>query len=248
MLIPLLLTSSLIHNAEAGSPYMDELNVPDYFEAWDKGHLFGNVKEAVLQAQLLVWPCPSTDWVQTQNHTVIVTVGKPASGTDSAAEETEASASNSTARFEFDLHSSTIVVSEDFAKEHGLDISVTNKRLIPVPDDFSIGGELKTVLIPSLKLSDDAGENHLELRDVTAFVANSKTKNISSQVKRDFLAEMTIGLGALNRWHLLCLFAQPRHLQICSSAAGGAVNCCFREISKVQEHRLGNWTPGQMDL
>ena len=149
-LIPLLLTSSLIHNVEAGSPYMDELNVPDYFEAWDKGHLFGNVKEAVLQGTASSVAVPIYRLgPNPKNHTVIVTVGKPASGTDSAAEETEASASNSTARFELNLHSSTIVVSEDFAKEHGLDISVTNKRLIPVPDD-RIGGELKTVLIPLL--------------------------------------------------------------------------------------------------
>ena len=64
--------------------------------------------------------------------------------------------------------SSVIVVTEDFAKRNELDIKVTNKRLIPVPDDFKVGGEIKYVTIPSINVGD------LVLNDVTALISGSE--------------------------------------------------------------------------
>jgi len=81
---------------------------------------------------------------------------------------------------------SLIVVSEDFAKRNDLEIKVTNKRLIPVPDDFKVGGEIKYVKIPSITLGG------LVLNDVTALIAGSEKK-----INGSAFQGMTIGLGAL---------------------------------------------------
>ena len=81
---------------------------------------------------------------------------------------------------------SLIVVSEDFAKRNDLEIKVTNKRLIPVPDDFKVGGEIKYVKIPSVNLGG------LVLNDVTALIAGSEKK-----INGSTFQGMTIGLGAL---------------------------------------------------
>ena len=81
---------------------------------------------------------------------------------------------------------SLIVVTEDFAKQNELDIKVTNKRLIPVPEDFKVGGEIKYVNIPSINIGG------LVLNDVTALISGSE-----KVINGGPLKGITIGLGAI---------------------------------------------------
>jgi tetratricopeptide (TPR) repeat protein len=87
--------------------------------------------------------------------------------------------------------SSAIVVTEGFAKERDLDIKVDNKRLIPVPEDFKAGGEIKYVTIPELHVGG------LVLKKVTAFVSSSEIKGFDSTGGLNF-KKASIGLGALD--------------------------------------------------
>ena len=81
---------------------------------------------------------------------------------------------------------SLIVVTEDFAKQNDLDIKVTNKRLIPVPEDFKVGGEIKYVNIPSINIGG------LVLNDVTALISGSE-----ETINGGPLKGITIGLGSI---------------------------------------------------
>ena len=82
---------------------------------------------------------------------------------------------------------SLIVVTESFAEANELEIKTTNKRLIPVPDDFKVGGEIKYVVIPSINVGG------LVLNDVTALISGSE-KDLNNGEK---FKGMTLGLGAL---------------------------------------------------
>ncbi len=78
----------------------------------------------------------------------------------------------STEKFFFALstNDSMIVVNDDFISKNNLEVKTINKRLIPVPDDYKIGGEIKIVTIPRI----DIGGLHLF--DVTAYVSSSESK------------------------------------------------------------------------
>ena len=86
--------------------------------------------------------------------------------------------------------SSMIIVTEGFAADNELDIKEANKRLIPVPDDYRTGGEIKYVKIPELHVGD------LVLKNVTAFVSSSDSKfAIAGNVQQK---KASIGLAALD--------------------------------------------------
>ena len=87
----------------------------------------------------------------------------------------------------FNLSSTShiISVSPKFAKKNKLEIKTTNKRLIPYPTDYKIGGELKYVQIPELHIG------NLVLKNVTAYVSSSK----GSFGKRN--ANLQLGMGAI---------------------------------------------------
>ena len=88
--------------------------------------------------------------------------------------------------FKISTASAGISVSDEFVKANNLTVYIKNQNLIPVPSDYGVGGQLKTVTIPTLKIGD------MILTDVQAFVSSSKGKFDSS------LNEMQIGLGALD--------------------------------------------------
>jgi tetratricopeptide (TPR) repeat protein len=88
--------------------------------------------------------------------------------------------------FKVSTSSSSISVSDEFVKANKLKVKIRNKNLIPVPSDYGVGGQLKTVTIPVLKIGD------MTLNNVQAFVASSKGK-FDRQAKG-----MQIGLGALD--------------------------------------------------
>ena len=84
--------------------------------------------------------------------------------------------------------SKVIVVSDDFVKAAGLKPSTQNKKLINLKGEkaaFNMGGELKTVQIPTLVIGD------LTLNDVSALVSSSKHQ--LGGVHYD----LQIGLGAI---------------------------------------------------
>jgi tetratricopeptide (TPR) repeat protein len=70
--------------------------------------------------------------------------------------------------FSISMRSHVISVTDDFVSENGLEPKTVNKRLIPVPDDYKVGGELKYVKIPELHIG------RLVLVDVVAFVSSSE--------------------------------------------------------------------------
>jgi tetratricopeptide (TPR) repeat protein len=88
--------------------------------------------------------------------------------------------------FKVSTSSSTISVSDEFVKANNLKVQIKNQNLIPVPSDYGVGGQLKTVTIPILTIGE------MTLTNVQAFVSSSKGKF-------DSMANgMQIGLGALD--------------------------------------------------
>ena len=88
--------------------------------------------------------------------------------------------------FKISTSSAGISVSDDFVKANNLKVQTRNQNLIPIPSDYGVGGQLKTVTIPSLKIGD------MILTNVQAVVSSSKGMFDSS------LGDMQIGLGSLD--------------------------------------------------
>jgi tetratricopeptide (TPR) repeat protein len=164
---------SLSNNAIAGSPYIQPLSLSE-FKEWslvDKTGSIGSIEiEGTVEVPLY-----------TDNH------GNPV--LQSFVKSDATSDGDRGDLFRLIPETSIIMVTEDFANRNALDIKVTNKRLIPVPDDFKLGGEIKYVQIPSLDLGG------VVLLDVTAMVA---TDTSASPINGGLaLPDLTIGLGSL---------------------------------------------------
>jgi len=88
--------------------------------------------------------------------------------------------------FQISTTSSVISVSDEFVKSNNLKVEIKNQNLIPFPSDYGVGGQLKTVTIPTLQIGD------MTLNNVQALVISSKGY-FGTKVK-----EMQLGLGALD--------------------------------------------------
>ena len=87
--------------------------------------------------------------------------------------------------FKLDLSSNIIAVDDAFVQANGLDVKTTNKKLVPIKEEYNVGGEIKYVEIPKLHIGG------MTLHNVTAFVT-------SSESSFRYIKEPQIGLGALN--------------------------------------------------
>ncbi len=170
LLTTLILTgfSSVAH---AGSPYINPVSLTD-FQEWNLVDKTGSVGSISMEGPVEV-PLYA-DKMGTPTLKTFVTTDKTEEGERGDL-------------FELLPETSLIVVSEAFAKANELNINVTNKRLIPVPDDFKVGGEIKYVTIPSLNVGG------MVLNDVTALISGSENKLTSGLT----YPHMVIGLGAL---------------------------------------------------
>lgn len=104
-----------------------------------------------------------------------------------AAQETEDSEEDAPkpSFFKLDLSSNIIAVDDAFVQANGLDVKTTNKKLVPIKEEYNVGGEIKYVEIPKLHIGG------MTLHNVTAFVTSSKSSF-------RHIKEPQIGLGALN--------------------------------------------------
>ena len=170
-LITTLILAGFSNTAHAGSPYINPVSLTDFTE-WNLVEKTGSVGSISLEGSVEVPLYTDKD-------------GAPSMKTFVTTENTEEGERGDL--FALIPNTSLIVVSEDFAKSNELDIKVTNKRLIPVPDDFKVGGEIKYVTIPSLNVGG------MVLNDVTALISGSENKLTSGLT----YPHMIIGLGAL---------------------------------------------------
>jgi hypothetical protein len=159
--------------ADAGSPYFEPISFEKTFSPWKLSKKFGDVQKIEM------------------NDYVDIPLYSSTSGKASLLTYVGTSADDLGSLFSIDPTLSIIVVTEGFAKENELEIKVTNKRLIPVPDDFRSGGEIKYVEIPELHVGG------MILKDVTAFVEGSETKSIQG-ISNVSHSGPTIGLGVLD--------------------------------------------------
>ena len=88
--------------------------------------------------------------------------------------------------FKVSTTSSVISVSDEFVKSNGLKVQIKNQNLIPFPSDYGVGGQIKTVTIPTLTIGD------MILNNVQAMVTSSKGK-FDSRAQG-----MHLGLGSLD--------------------------------------------------
>ena len=88
--------------------------------------------------------------------------------------------------FQVSTSSSVISVSDEFVNSNNLEVQIKNQNLIPFPSDYGVGGQLKTVTIPTLQIGE------MTLNNVQAFVISSKGKFDANAKK------MQIGLGSLD--------------------------------------------------
>lgn len=170
-LITTLILAGFSNTANAGSPYINPVSLADFTE-WNLVEKTGSVGSISLDGSVEVPLYTDKD-------------GAPTMKTFVTTEKTEEGERGDL--FALLPNTSLIVVSEGFAESNELDIKVTNKRLIPVPDDFKVGGEIKYVTIPSLNVGG------MVLNDVTALISGSENKLTSGVT----YPHMIIGLGAL---------------------------------------------------
>ena len=159
-------------NALAGTPYYNPIPVLDNFKEWKHSDKMGTVGSVSLDGETVDLPLYHVD-VSPLLYTY---------GGSSAEKQEEIIA--------LMPETSLIVVTESFAKDNELEIQTTNKRLIPVPDDFKTGGEIKYVEISELHVG------KLVLKDIIAFVSGSETSGFDSTGSLNY-SEMAIGLAAL---------------------------------------------------
>ena len=158
--------------ALAGTPYYNPIAVMDNFQEWKHSDKMGTVGSVDLADETVDLPLYNVDVSP-----LLYTYGG-------------ASAEKQEQIIALMPETSLIVVTEDFAKDNELEIQTTNKRLIPVPDDFKTGGEIKYVEIPELHVG------KLVLKDVIAFVSGSEKSGFDSTGSLNY-SEMAIGLAAL---------------------------------------------------
>lgn len=170
-LITTLILAGFSTTAQAGSPFINPVSLAD-FSDWSLVEKTGSVGSIEMDGSVEV-PLYTDE------------NGAPTYKTFVTTEKTEEGERGDL--FALLPNTSLIVVSEAFAKKNELEIKVTNKRLIPVPDDFKVGGEIKYVTIPSLNVGG------MVLNDVTALISGTEQGvNGGSGVP-----SLTIGLGAL---------------------------------------------------
>lgn len=158
--------------ALAGSPYYNPVPVADNFKEWQHADKMGSVGSVDLGGGNVDLPLYHVDVSP-----LLYTYGG-------------ASAEKQEQIVALVPETSLIVVSESFANENEWEIKTTNKRLIPVPDDYKTGGEIKYVEIPELHIG------KMVLQDVTAFVSGAETSGIDSTGSLNY-KKMAIGLAAL---------------------------------------------------
>lgn len=157
--------------AHAESPFIDPVSLADFSE-WNLADKTGRVGSVEIDGSVEVTLYTDKD-------------GVPTLKTFMTTEATEEGDPGDLITLRPDT--SLIVVSEEFAKDNDLEIKTVNKRLIPVPEDFKVGGEIKYVNIPSINVGG------LILNDVTALISGSEKKlNNGANFKG-----MTLGLGAV---------------------------------------------------
>ena len=138
--------------ALAGTPYYNPIAVMNNFQEWKHSDKMGTIGSVDLADETVDLPLYNVDVSP-----LLYTYGG-------------ASAEKQEQIIALMPETSLIVVTEDFAKDNELEIQTTNKRLIPVPDDFKTGGEIKYVEIPELHVG------KLVIKDVIAFVSGSEKK------------------------------------------------------------------------
>lgn len=170
-MIASLVLLSFSNTASAESPYIQPLSLADFSE-WSLTQKEGNVESIDLEGI-----------IEVPMYTDINGDPKLQVYVQSASTE-EGDMGD---LFELRPDSHAIIVTEAFANANELEIKTTNKRLIPVPDDFKVGGEVKYVVIPSLTIS------KMVLNNVTALVSDKKSSH-SNVIPNSALS---IGLASL---------------------------------------------------
>jgi len=110
-------------------------------------------------------------------------------------------------------------------KKNKLKVRIANTRLIPIPSDFEIGGELKYVQIPTLQIGG------MTLENITAFVSSSKGKFDPASAK------MQIGLAALSDVSYALLSGEGSVLFQAAAGGGDLV----RSIGTPIPYDSSNW-------
>jgi tetratricopeptide (TPR) repeat protein len=168
-MIASLVLLSFSNTASAESPYIQPLSLADFSE-WSLTDKMGNVESIELEGI-----------IEVPMYTDINGNPKLQVYVQSAATE-EGDMGD---LFELRPDSRSITVTEAFATANELEIKTANKRLIPVPDDFKVGGEVKYVVIPSLTIG------KMVLNNVTALVEKGNHSNIIPS------SDLSIGLASL---------------------------------------------------
>jgi len=169
-LITALTLAGFSNTAHAESPFINPISLADFSE-WSLADKTGSVSSVEMEGSVEVPLYTDKD-------------GVPTLQTFMTTDATEEGERGDLVTLRPDT--SIIVVTEEFAGSNDLEIKTTNKRLIPVPDDFKVGGEIKYVQIPSINVGG------LILNDVTALVSGSEKDANGGKFDG-----MTIGLGAL---------------------------------------------------
>ena len=157
----------------AGTPYYNPVPITENFKAWKHSDKMGYVESVELGGKSVDIPLYSDLKGQPELLTYISTT---ADGQDELSVIAPAS--------------SSIIITEDFANENEWEIKVTNKRLIPVPDDYKTGGEVRYVEIPELYVGS------MRLVNVVAFVPSKDFQGFEDVGSFDY-GKILIGLKAL---------------------------------------------------
>lgn len=167
-----LILCSFQQEAIAGTPYSSPIPVAGNFKEWKHADKMGSVGSVDLGGADIDLPLYEVDTSE-----YLYTYGG-------------ASADKQEQIVALIPETSLIVVSEAFVKENEWEVKTTNKRLIPVPDDYRPGGEIKYVEIPALHVG------KMVLKDVIALVADSEISGFESTGSLNY-KKMAIGLAAL---------------------------------------------------
>ena len=169
-LITALTLAGFINTSHAGSPLVNPVSLTD-FEEWHLSEKIGSVESVTLEGTVEVPLYKDSK-------------GRPTLKTFVTTPATEEGDRGDLVHLIPELPH--IFITEDFAKRNELDIKVTNKRLIPVPTDYKVGGEIKYAVIPTLNVGG------MVLSNVTGFVIGAE-----EELFDDKFTEMVIGLAAL---------------------------------------------------
>ena len=169
-LITALTLAGFSTSAHAGSPLIAPLSLAD-FEEWHLSDKVGSVESVSLEGTVEVPLYKDSK-------------GHPTLKTFATTPKTKEGSRGDLVHLIPELPH--IFITEDFAKRNELDVKITNKRLIPVPTDYKVGGEIKYAVIPTINIGD------MVLTNVTGFVIGAE-----EELFDDKFTEMVIGLAAL---------------------------------------------------